>query len=137
MYRAFVSIQRSFSFPLRGWSLLNVVLLVLLGASCTQRTKVYDTPPESCVLGAVAGVGFKLIASQLSSQSAFEITKFAFSLPFSVLPSIVYMQFPIILLQFKKCFSHSKVSFYLSHFPYFAPGKHSCPDASCNDYIIP
>ena len=58
---------------------------------------MYDTLPESCVLGAVTGVGFKLIASQLSSQSAFEVsTKFAFSLPFSVLPSIVYMQFPII-----------------------------------------
>ena len=103
-----------------------------VGARCTQRTKVYDTPPESSVLGVVAGVGFKLIASKLSSQSAFEVsTKFAFSLSFSVLPSIVYMQFPIILLQFKKCFSHSKVFFYLSHFPYFDPGKHSCPDASC------
>ena len=39
---------------------------------------MYDTPPESCVLGAFNGVGFKLIASVL-----FEVgTKFALSLFF-------------------------------------------------------
>ena len=51
---------------------------------------MYATPPESCVLGAVTGVGFKLIASVLSSLSAFEVgLKFAFALGFSVLPLIV------------------------------------------------
>ena len=56
---------------------------------------MYDTLPESCVLGAVTGVGFKLIASVLSSQSAFEVgTKFAFSLSFSVLSAIVLCCFP-------------------------------------------
>ena len=34
---------------------------------------MYDTLPESCVLGAVTGVGFKLIALVLSSQSVFEV----------------------------------------------------------------
>ena len=55
------------------------------GASCTQRIKVYDTvsyiplrgiidtPSESCFLGAVAGVGFKLITSVVSSQFEFEV----------------------------------------------------------------
>ena len=28
-----------------------------------QVLKMYDNPPESCFLGAVTGVGFKLIAS--------------------------------------------------------------------------
>ena len=56
---------------------------------------MYDTPLKSCVLGAVTGVGFKLIASVLSSQSAFEVgTKFAFSLSFSVLSAIVLCCFP-------------------------------------------
>ena len=37
----------------------------------------------SCALGAVTGVGFKLIAPKLSSQAVFEVgTKFAFSLCF-------------------------------------------------------
>ena len=55
---------------------------------------MYDTLPESCI-GAVTGVGFKLIASVLGSQSAFEVvTKFAFSLRFSDLPAIVLCCFP-------------------------------------------
>ena len=54
---------------------------------------MYDTLPESCVLGAVTGVGFKLIASVLSSPSAFDVgTKFALS--FSVLSAIVLCCFP-------------------------------------------
>ena len=56
---------------------------------------MYDARPESCVLGTATGVGFKLIASVLSSQSAFEVgTKFAFSLSFSVLSAIVLCCFP-------------------------------------------
>ena len=41
---------------------------------------MYDTPTESCVHGAVTGVGLNLISSVFSPQSAFEFgTKFAFS----------------------------------------------------------
>ena len=44
---------------------------------------MYDIPPESCALGAVTGVGFKLIYPILSSQSVFEVgTKLAFSMCF-------------------------------------------------------
>ena len=91
-----------------AFSLFDLALRVLKGQKCMISFI------KSCALGTVVGVGFKLIAPVFSSQSTFEVsTKFAFSLPFSVLPSIVYMQFPIILLQFKKCFSHSNVFFFI------------------------
>ena len=40
---------------------------------------MYNIPPESCALGAVTGIGYKLIAPILSSKPVFGVeTKFAF-----------------------------------------------------------
>ena len=53
---------------------------------------MYATPPESCVVGAVTGVGFKSIAPIISLQSVFEVgTKFTFS------TSLIYCVMPFML----------------------------------------
>ena len=53
---------------------------------------MYATPPESRVVGAVTGVGFKSIAPIISLQSVFEVgTKFTFSL------SLIYCVMPFML----------------------------------------
>jgi len=55
---------------------------------------MYDTPPDSFVLGSFTEGGFKLIDCFSSWLSVFEVgTKFALSLYFSVLPSIVLCSF--------------------------------------------
>ena len=74
----------------------------------------------------------ELIASVLNSQSEFEAgTKSAFSLHFSVLPSIVLYCFLENCSSLKKCFSHSKMLI-LCCFLYFDPCSRSCPGASCS-----
>ena len=93
---------------------------------------MYATPPETCVLGAVTGVGFKSIAPILSSQSVFEVgTKSAFSLCFIDLLCHAVYAVSQKIAPVLNILLHVKMFADLSSFFYLDQGRCSCPGASC------